>query len=1358
MRDEIDENYLFLSAKFLKQKAFWKNKLSGEISQTTFLYSAENIKEPGNKETIEITLPDNIYTKITKLSKGADLASYVILLAALKVLIYRYTSTEDISVLSPVYKLKVTRDTINNGVLIRNRLRGDMTFKELMLDVKSSVEETYTNQDYPLKKVLEDLISLFGSPGSYSPRHGTDTTGPHMDITNVLCSFKNIHVYLPAGTYSLIHIGDIKAVLSFSFERNHNPPGLKGVIEYAPTAYKKNDIEQISAHLVRILEEGTRNLNQPIAHISILSEQEKKQLIMAFNNNKADFSRDKTVHQWVETQAQNSPHGIALQFQDRWLTYSHLNERANHRARLLRKEGIGVDQLVGIMMNRSPLMAESIMAVWKAGGAYIPLDPENPLKKISGILKDSGAVVLLTEEIYIDPQLQKVYSGRIIAPDKLSPGNSPAGANPDWDIDMKSLSYVIYTSGSTGNPKGAMVIHLGMMNHIQAKINDLQMTAKSVVAQNANHTFDISVWQFFTALMLGARTVIYPQELQMESLRFLQQLVKDRVTILELVPSYLSVILDDVGVKEKGKHDNFPLSLEYLLVTGEKIKWYLVKKWFENYPRIKMVNAYGPTEASDDITHHIMVRPPQKSRVPIGKPVQNMDIYIIDPHMQLCPVGVKGELVVAGVGVGRGYLNDPQKTAEKFCLRRPGGRFLKKLPLVAEGKRIYKTGDLACWLPDGSIEFFGRKDYQVKIRGFRIELGEIEACLAKHKNVKDAVVIDKKDETGNKYLCAYIVVHSSQQPSTTRLTGLKEYLAQNLPDYMIPSYFLEIENIPLLPSGKINRNALPSPELLSRSTYAAPEDEIQKKLADIWAEVLGKNMEQTPIGIDDNFFDLGGHSLKATVIAWQIHKELNVKVPLAEIFETPTIRGLAGYIKGTARDRYSALEPVEKKEFYHITPPQRRMYILQQKTPSLTSYNISRIVTIKSQLDKQRLENTFCKLIRRHENLRTSFVRVKEHPVQKVHRDIRLTIDFHQVGQDEVKIVVNRFVGEFDLSKAPLMRVGILKVGEENSILMVDMHHIISDGVSEEILIKEFMTLYEEKELPPLRLHYKDYSEWQNNEKQKLEKKRQEKYWLKEFEGELPVLNLPADFHRPPIKNFEGKVLGFRLDKKETSALKTLAQKEETTLYLTLLAIYFVFLEKLSGQSDISVGTPIIGRKHIDLKNIIGMFVGTLVLRNYPEGEKTFRDFLGEIKKRTLEAFENQDYPLEELKAKVNVQHDPSRNPLFDVSFQFWHLEAGEEQNTEAKHGLTFEPYEYEFTKSIFDLYLQGAEVGEIIMMQMSYCTKLFKEETIRNFIKYYKEIVSSVIENRDLKLKDIKISHGLLDSHSAIPQMDFGF
>ncbi|MCU0288771.1 MAG: amino acid adenylation domain-containing protein, partial [Acidobacteria bacterium] len=806
----------------------------------------------------------------------------------------------------------------------------------------------------------------------------------------------------------------------------------------------------------------------------------------------------------------------------------------------------------------------------------------------------------------------------------------------------------------------------------------------------------------------------------------------------------------------------FPRCIRHIQTAGEQV---VISERFAGYLKqhgVYLHNHYGPSE-----THVVTALTLEPSgEIPqlpsIGKPVANTMIYILDNHMNIQPVGVSGELYIGGVQVGRGYLNNPELTAERFgpqitliklmtlmknkinkSFSGVQGAVFQKSPLV-----LYKTGDLARWLPDappagggagGVIEFLGRIDHQIKIRGFRVELGEIESQLLTHRIVKEAVVAAKKDNKGDGYLCAYIVPADDKEFT---VPVLRQFLSGKLPDYMIPGYFVLLERLPLTPSGKVDQKALPQPGFSTvPGEYTAPHGDIEEKLAGIWSDLLG--IEKINISTTANFFAYGGHSLKATIMAARIHKELNIQLPLVEIFKKTTIKELSEYIKELTENKYISLEPAEKKEYYDLSSVQKRLYVLRQLDEQGFNYNLPSVSLLEGNLDKNRLEKTFRYLLARHESLRTSFSMVGTQPVQEIHEQVEFAIEYYDSTGENGKNhtprhFIHSFIRPFDLSMAPLLRASLIKMAEIQHILIVDMHHIITDGTSMDLFIKESLAFYAGEELPPLKFQYKDYIQWQNSDRQKQSLRAQEQFWINQFAEEAAVLDWPLDYPRPAVQRFEGNAVAFELNLQVTQALKQMTRDTGATPYMVLLAIYNILLSKISGQEDVVVGTPVAARRHTDLERIIGMFVNTLALRNYPKGEKTFREFLIELKDTALQAFENQEYPFEDLVEKIFIRRDLSRNPIFDVMFA---LQNTTVHTTDYKiPGLIIKPYESEHRMAKFDLSLTCFEVEDIFRGSFEYCTQLFKKKTIERFIIYFKQIIAHVIDNPIPKMSQIEI------------------
>ncbi|KPV55997.1 fusaricidin synthetase, partial [Paenibacillus sp. A3] len=759
--------------------------------------------------------------------------------------------------------------------------------------------------------------------------------------------------------------------------------------------------------------------------------------------------------------------------------------------------------------------------------------------------------------------------------------------------------------------------------------------------------------------------------------------------------------------------------MKTLIVGGDVLSVPHINRVLRDNPGLSVVNGYGPTENTTFSTTHAIAGE-QKEAVPIGRPIANSTAYVVDRAMKLQPVGAWGELIVGGDGVARGYLNRPELTAEKF-IASP----------VREGERCYRTGDLARWRADGTLEYKGRIDEQVKIRGYRIELGEVETQLLRVEGVKEAVVIAREDEQGQKQLCAYFTAEGELSAGEAR-----SVLSQELPGYMVPSYFVQVERIPLTPNGKVDRRALPVPEgsVQTGTEFVAPRTMLEVQLADIWKNVL----ELSAVGIKDNFFDLGGHSLRATNLVAIIQKELQKNVQLRDVFQHPTIEQLAQVIEAMEQTAYASISAAAESDHYPVSSAQKRMYLLQQFSGAGLSYNMPGVMKLEGPLDRARMEEAFRRLIARHETLRTSFDTVNGgEPVQRLHEDVRFSVEFMQAGEEEAAGLVQGFVRPFDLTQAPLFRVGLIENGQDRHILMFDMHHIISDGTSIGVLVQEFVRLYGREDLPPLAIQYKDYAVWQQGQKQSERYRRQENYWLDVFSRDLPVLDLPTDYARPAVRSFSGSVYEFVLDRGRSEGLRRLAAQSGTTLYMVLLAAYTALLGKYSGQEDIVVGTSIAGRPHADLGGLIGMFVNTLAIRNYPSGEKTFLDYLQDVREHALQAYENQDYPFEELVEKLNIPRDMSRNPLFDTLFVL--------QNTEQKEqriaGLQLVPYPQEHTVSKFDLTLHASEEGETIGCGFEYATSLYKRETVERMAEHLIRLIDGIVADPQTTLSAIQIA-----------------
>jgi amino acid adenylation domain-containing protein len=939
---------------------------------------------------------------------------------------------------------------------------------------------------------------------------------------------------------------------------------------------------------------------------------------------------------------------------------------------------------------------------------------------------------------------------------RLAVGTGGPGVEPG----PGHLAYIIYTSGSTGRPKGVMVEHgnvLHLVKGLRQRIyHRLRLDRDHLrVSLVSPYMFDASVKQVFAALLQGYSLYIADEETRIDGDALLAFYRKHRIRVSDGTPAHLRLILESA----RNNPRLAKLAIENFLIGGEALPKSLAEEVLKQFHPAKIINLYGPTECTVDATAYEVSRENITSidtnTIPIGTPLARVQIYILglgERKKQLQPIGVAGECCITGRGVARGYSNNQELTNEKFGLRRPGGALFKKTaPPGPPGKNfllfiylaLYQTGDLARWLWDGNIEFLGRIDHQVKIRGFRIELGEIENLLQCHQRIRDAVVI-LGSENENPVLCAYFVPKPGPQEELP-VDELKTYLSLYLPAYMIPAHFVELEALPLSPVGKIDRGALPPPGQLVRTPggYEPPANGVEETLATLCAEVLG--IERQRLGVLDNFFELGGHSLKATILVSKIRKAFNVDFPLSQIFTDPFIRSFAQFITRARTTLYDEIRPVEKREYYPQSSAQKRLFFLEQLENVGTTYNTPAIQRISGKVERERFYLAVKALIRQHESLRTSFHLLGNEPVQRVHQEVTLAIELEEAGGDnplseeDAARRIRSFLRPFDLTRTPLLRVSLDRLASGEYLLLFDMHHIISDGTARGILRNDFIRLYDNELLPPLRIQYTDFTLWQNNLVESGKIQQQEEYWLTLYADaqDLEKLNLSTDYPRPAVFKFTGETIQFKLNPQPSRDFNQLSGSQGATLYMNLLAAFNVLLYKYTGQEDIVVGSVIAGRPHGDLQPIIGMFVNTLAMRNFPVGEKTYREFLEETKHACIKAYENQYLQFEDLVDKLNLERDPSRNPLFDITLTGQNFET---PRIDSGSGLTFAPYAYKRPTSMFDLSLDVYEIGDEICFSLEYYTKLFNQDTILRWRDHFVKIIREVTANPGARLSDIDI------------------
>jgi amino acid adenylation domain-containing protein len=1300
---------------------YWMNTLSGQLVKSSFTCDFNKADVyTARMEFIKFDVKGKMFSRLMQLSNYSDVRMYITLLSVLVLLLNKHTGNKDIIIGVPIYKQNLDVMFINTVLTLRNVLDDNWTFKELLLRVGQVLFEAAKNQNYPIETLLYKLNIPFSR----------DSEFPLFDTAILL---ENIH--------EKEYIQYLNLNLRFIFRRT--PENLGGTLEYHSSLYCWDSMERIVNQYTHLLEEAIFNINKPISALAILSEGERQQVLFDFNNTNAEYPVEETLHGLFVQQVERTPDHTALVCMKQGagatsVTYKELNEKTNQLALGLRKQGVNPGTVIGIMVERSLEMMVGIFGILKAGGVYLPINPGYPQARVIYILEDSGTQLLLTQDKHKGKAPNSITHKGGVTIIHLEKANLYEGEkkNTGKIITSRDLAYVIYTSGSTGKPKGVMIEHRSVVNRLNWMQSYYPLGERDVILQKTDFTFDVSVWELFWWSFHGASVCLLRPNDEVSPGAIIDAIESSGVTTIHFVPSMLDLFLD--YLEEFGDVQRLS-GLRRVFSSGEALALNHAEQFHKMLGEplgVELINLYGPTEATVDVSYFdcsaAQIEHGNFKTIPIGKPIDNIKLYVVNSHLQANSVGVQGELCISGDGLARGYLNRPELTMEKFI----------KNPYEI-GKLLYKTGDLARWLNDGNIEFMGRIDHQVKIRGFRVELGEIESQLVNHEAIKEAVVVAREDENKEKYLCAYIV---PDRKLSSR--ELREYLARSLPNHMIPSYFVSLETIPLTSNGKTDRKKLPAPKLKDSEEYKTPQSLLEKKLVEIWVDILGIGKEK--IGMEDNFFDLGGHSLKATILVSKIHKVFKVIVPLAELFKTPSIRGLSGYIEGSATENFAPIEPVEIKEYYSLSSGQKRIYMVHHMQPQGTGYNIPKVLQLIGKVDRVRLQSTFNKLIETHESLRTSFSIIEGEPIQRIHNDIHFEIEYFDLKISSVEIIKN-FLRPFDLSRAPLLRAGLIREEDEKHILMVDMHHIICDGVSHDILIDSFLTLYEGRKMPQLRIQYKDFAGWQKKQSHCDRLKEQEEYWLKRFKGDIPVLEFPIDYPRPPMQHFEGHAVSGEIDEILTAGLKEIASEQGATLYMVLLSSFALLLSRYTNQNDIIVGSPVAGRGHSDLERIVGMFVNVLLMRNTIEAKKSFAEFLEDVKYNTLRAFENQDYSIDRLAEQLDLKRGASRNLLYEVIFA--QLNIGIREFTIP--GLRLKPFEYSGETIKTDLRLGVEEKNNKIEMVLTYSTALFKRETAVDIMRHYKEILEQAVMNKQVKLEDIKISHDLVTLTCDVFQED---
>lgn len=1299
-----------------KKIAYWKNKLEDIVPlQLTTDYVRPLVKGT-NGSSIEFNISKELTDQIQIICQKQGTTLFMTLLTAYKILLYRYSSQEDICVGTSIAnrdqpEVEKLIGFFVNTLALRSKVNSKETFTELLQQVRTTTMEAYENKDLSFEKVVENVV-----------KERDNSRSPLFQVMLVLHNTPVVQLRLGEVEVSVEKSTYENAKFDITFFINETVSGLKGRVEYSTDLFKDSTINRMIGHFNNLLSSIVKNPNHKIHELNILTSKEEDQLLNEFNNSKVNYPKDKSIVDLFEESILNAPNATAVVFENEQLTYKQLNEKANQLAHYLKSKGVKDDVLVPLFIDRGIDMIIGIMAILKAGGAYVPLDLDFPEERINYMLKDIDAHIVITNK----KSKIKLPTSAGLEIIEIDNNETLINNQPNQNLQIKvqphHLAYVIYTSGSTGMPKGVMIEHRSLVDYLFGLKQQIQIDECNSFALVSSIATDLGNTVIYSSLIFGGELHLFSKDAVSNKENLQHYFNEHKIDCLKIVPSHWKVLSDD---------DHLLLPVKLLVFGGEALQVEVIEKIRLSVFEGKVVNHYGPTETTiGKLLHSIVKNNSYEISIPLGKPFSNTRVYILNKDLSLCPLGIPGQLFIEGDGLARGYLNNSELTKEKF-IQNP---FNSK-------KILYSTGDQVKYMADGNIHFLGRVDNQIKMRGYRVELGEIENVLLQCPDIIQAVVLVKEDTSDNKQLIGYVVADRFDKEAYI------SYLKSRLPDYMIPAVWIPLESMPLTVNGKIDRKALPNFDIegLLNDKYVAPAGRVENKLVEIWQNVL----ELDKIGVNDDFFEIGGHSLLAVRLISAIRKEFSVEIPISYIFDHPNIASLTEWLQNNSgADILPSVKAVTSRpQRIPLSFSQERLWFIDELEGSV-QYHVPSVWRLRGELNKKALSKALQEIINRHEVLRTVILADEGKPYQHIlGKDIwklslkdglKLEEDFEGLKHYIKQIIIN----PFDLSKDHMIRANLIVLNPNDHILIITLHHIASDGWSTSILVKELIQLYaanvenRDLQLAPLEIQYADYAIWQRNYLQGNVLDKKINYWKKKLDG-VSALQMPTDHQRPAVWSTRGTSKKFSIDKVLSAQLQALSQQQGATLYMTLLSAFKILLHRHSGQKDICIGSPIAGRQQHNLENLIGFFVNTLALRSEVNSDSSFINLLQNIKITMLEAYENQDAPFEKVVDAVVKERDLSRNPIFQVMFVLRNTPEVPEINL-GKVLLTKEGYEN--TTALFDITLFLTETHDGLQGNMEYATDLFEEKTIVRILDHFKILLDSIVKNPQQKIGELSL------------------
>ncbi|RKH54152.1 non-ribosomal peptide synthetase, partial [Corallococcus llansteffanensis] len=1302
-----------------RQVTWWRQQFDGApplLELPTDRPRVQRESPPG--ALLPVALPLELTRAVEAFCVREGLTPFMFLLAAFQVLLGRYAGQDDVSVGSAVAgrndaEMEGLLGLFINTLVLRTRMDGEPTVRELLGRVRTTALGVLAHQHLPFEQIqpMRDMRQ-----------------SPMFNVEFLMQNIPAVDLSLAGVKVQLEERMGASAKFDLTLSLSRKEEGFTGELEYATDLFDTSTVTRMMRHLRLLVEGFVATPDRRVSSLPLLAEDERQQVLVEWNATHEPLP-EAFVHVLFEAQARRVPDALAVVAPgEARLTYGELDAQANQLAHHLRSLGVGPEVLVGVCLERTPRLLVALLGILKAGGAYVPLDPSYPADRLAMMVSESRMSLLLT---------QQSLEGTVEAPGLpryLLDAEAPARAGlsteaPARTAQPENLAYVVFTSGSTGKPKGVMVAHRSWANAYLGweRSYALKEQCRNHL-QMASFSFDVFGGDLSRALCSGGKLVLCPREWLLEPQKLHALMEAEDVDCVEFVPAVLRGLLQ--YLEETGQR------LESMkLITAGSDAWYV-----NEYLRVRevigkktrLINSYGISETTIDSTwfESDALEAGDNRLLPIGKPFANVRTYVLDAALRPVPVGVASELYIGGEGVTRGYCHRPELTAERFV---PD-------PYGAPGSRLYRSGDRARYLADGNIEFLGRADTQVKLRGFRVELGEIESVLGKHPAVRTAVVLLREDP---RRLIAYVVA-----PEDTTSVQLRDFLREQLPEYMVPAAFVVMDALPLTPNGKVDRKALRTPDGAQEAAhFVAPRTPTEELLAQVWAQVLGV----TRVGAEDNFFDLGGHSLLATQAMSRVRSAFGVELPLRALFEAPTVAKLAERVQqASTAARLPPLTRTRAEGPQPLSFAQQRLWFLDQLAPDDASYNLPAALRLSGRLDVEALRRAFEALVQRHEALRTTFFEKEGQPFQRIHAPSTWALPVEDLSAldaaaseaETVRLATREARQPFHLVHGPLLRTSLLRLSEETHVLLVTMHHIVSDAWSMGVLVKELAAGYaafsegKEPSLPPLPVQYADFAAWQRDWLQGEVLETQLGYWKHQLAGAPSALELPTDRPRPPVQSRRGATVPVNIPAALTASLRGLAQREGATPFMLLLSAFQLLLSRYSAQDDVSVGSPIAGRTHAEAEGLIGFFVNTLVLRARLKPEDSFRELLAQVRGTALAAYEHQHVPFEKLVEILQPSRDLSRTPLFQVMFVL--------QNAPAEAlrvpGLSFQPVPLEGNSARFDLALTLFEVPQGLTGFLEYSSDLFDAATVQRLMSHYGVLLEAIARQPDASIASLPL------------------